>query len=268
MPTSRSAAVPIFMGLWTVLVLVGIGCVPESGGSSFQGAGVLRGFVTQVDAGGQTFSGGVEGVSVSVVGTDLKATTADDGLFIISGVPPGDNLVSFQFMSASAQLRVNVPESAEVNLNAVRIRDDKVEADDIDVIRHEPEDKDDRSGSGGGGNDDSGPGGGGDDDDGTDGDGDDDGGADDDGDDDDNPNGDDDPAQEGEEADQDGPIQSLSASAITMNGVTFAITGNTIFLDDDGQLTTLAAFAVGNLVDVEGRIVSGQLVAEKVEAEN
>ncbi len=59
------------------------------------------------------------------------------------------------------------------------------------------------------------------------------------------------------EVEVEGPIESLSATSITVLGITFSLDGSTAFLTDDNDPTTVAAFAVGTRVEVKGRSTGG-----------
>jgi hypothetical protein len=63
----------------------------------------------------------VEGLTVELVGTGLSTTTANDGLFIMSGVPAGDQILRFNMSGSSMDLALSVPANATVNLSTVRI---------------------------------------------------------------------------------------------------------------------------------------------------
>ncbi|MFN7950625.1 MAG: DUF5666 domain-containing protein [bacterium] len=66
-----------------------------------------------------------------------------------------------------------------------------------------------------------------------------------------------------------GVIEDLGTDAITVGGVTFAITGNTVWLDGTGSATVPSAFQQGDAVEVEGvRQADGGVVATRVKAED
>ncbi len=70
------------------------------------------------------------------------------------------------------------------------------------------------------------------------------------------------------EVEVEGPIEALSADAITVLGFTFAIDGATAFLNDDNNPTTAAAFSVGQRVEVKGRGPAGALRATRVKPDD
>lgn len=79
-------------------------------------------------------------VDVSVAETDLGSTTADDGFFIVSGVPPGNRQMVFARGGARGTLGLNVPPKSTIDLQNVRVRDGEAEADEIKIERHDEED--------------------------------------------------------------------------------------------------------------------------------
>jgi hypothetical protein len=140
------------------------GCVGGGGGGGVaESVATIRGTVASFEGG----SGA--NVDVSVAETDVGSTTADDGFFIMSGVPPGDRRVVFARGASSGSLRLHVPPRSTIELTNVRVNDGEAEPDDIDVKINEDDDSgesggdgegDDDSGAGGGdGDDNSGPGG-------------------------------------------------------------------------------------------------------------
>lgn len=72
----------------------------------------------------------------------------------------------------------------------------------------------------------------------------------------------------GGEVEVEGPIDAISATELTVLGISFAINGQTAFLDDDNNPTTAAAFAVGMRVEVKGRGTAGSLVATRVKPDD
>jgi|GEM_PF-3427263 len=70
------------------------------------------------------------------------------------------------------------------------------------------------------------------------------------------------------EVEVEGPIEAISADAITVLGFTFSIDGSTAFLDDDNDPTTAAAFSVGQRVEVKGRGPAGALRATRVKPDD
>jgi hypothetical protein len=61
----------------------------------------------------------VPGVRVSVKGTDLSSTTADDGSFVVSGVPAGSQTLEFSSGGGTASLTVEVPDNSTVQLTDI-----------------------------------------------------------------------------------------------------------------------------------------------------
>ncbi len=70
------------------------------------------------------------------------------------------------------------------------------------------------------------------------------------------------------EVEVEGPIEALTADAITVLGFTFAIDGATAFLNDDNDPTTAAAFSVGQRVEVKGRGGASALRATRVKPDD
>ena len=75
----------------------------------------------------------VAGVTITVQGTDLEATTADDGSFIISGVPGGVQTLLFTYNGITKSLDVTVPENGTIRLNDVDVGDDGVDVGSVEV---------------------------------------------------------------------------------------------------------------------------------------
>ena len=70
------------------------------------------------------------------------------------------------------------------------------------------------------------------------------------------------------EVEVEGPVEALTADAITVLGFTFALDGATEFLDDDNNPATAAAFSVGQRVEVKGRGAAGALRATRVKPDD
>ena len=129
----------------------------------------------------------VQGVSVSVSGTDLRSTTQADGTFVIFGVPAGLQTLIFSFNGTSASMVVDVParstielENVRVSTSGVSVRRINVEADDNDNGNDDNDDNgNDDNDNDGNGNDDNGNDDNGNDDNGNDDNGNDDNGNDD-----------------------------------------------------------------------------------------
>lgn len=94
----------------------------------------------------------VAGVSIRVAGTDLEATTADDGSFIISGVPAGEQTLIFSYGGTTASLAITVPDNATVRLTDVDVFNGSVDVNNVQVEVN----PDDSSSSNANGNDNSG----------------------------------------------------------------------------------------------------------------
>lgn len=92
----------------------------------------------------------VGGVLVQVRGTDRFTRTADDGLFVLAGVPPGRQVLDFSFSEETASLGLAVPDAATVDLGNVRIREGNVQTDPVRVTGGAGGGEDDRDGGGGG----------------------------------------------------------------------------------------------------------------------
>lgn len=75
----------------------------------------------------------VEGVTIRVAGTELVATTADDGSFIISGVPAGNQTLIFSYGSTTSSLDVNVPANATIKLRDLNVSSGSVDVGSLEV---------------------------------------------------------------------------------------------------------------------------------------
>jgi hypothetical protein len=64
---------------------------------------------------------GLGGVTVSVQGTDLSTVAAEDGSFVISGVPAGVQQLVFRYGDSTAYLSIEVPENATITLSGIEI---------------------------------------------------------------------------------------------------------------------------------------------------
>lgn len=73
---------------------------------------------------------------------------------------------------------------------------------------------------------------------------------------------------QGNEIEIHGLIQTISGTALSVNGSTFALTGNTVYRDRDNNTTTQSAFSAGQCVEVEGHSSGGNLTAEKVKMDD
>ena len=86
---------------------------PAAGGATVSGT-VAAGSAAQVLALGSVSAlGGVNGVRVTVAGTDLSTTTASSGAFSLHGVPPGRVLLNFQGSGVAGTLELSDVSAAE-----------------------------------------------------------------------------------------------------------------------------------------------------------
>jgi hypothetical protein len=79
---------------------------------------------------------GLGGVGVHMVGTDLRTTTADDGFFVMSGVPSGRQQMRFSFNGSDAYTDVEVPENSTVTLHDVRCVGSSVSVGHMEMKMH------------------------------------------------------------------------------------------------------------------------------------
>lgn len=79
---------------------------------------------------------GMGGVGVHIVGTDLRTTTADDGYFIMSGVPGGEHQMQFTFSGTNAYMMVKVPSDSTVTLHNVTCQGSTASTGHMDVQMH------------------------------------------------------------------------------------------------------------------------------------
>jgi hypothetical protein len=153
-------------------------CSGGGGGGVSGGAATVRGVVVTFDDGTTAFysprdvqdvaalprwfsslriintaCAGVGGVTVGVQGTDLVGTTDSEGFFIISGVPPGDQVLVFSRNGASSTLGLAVPANSSIDLGDVRISGGSATPGDVRVEIFE-DDADSNSNSGPGSGDD------------------------------------------------------------------------------------------------------------------
>lgn len=73
----------------------------------------------------------IGGVSVSIEGA--TAVTEEDGLFIISGVPPGEREIVFTYNGETVTMPIFVPENAVVKLEGVRVEGGQARVREIEV---------------------------------------------------------------------------------------------------------------------------------------
>lgn len=65
---------------------------------------------------------GMGGVGVRIMGTDHQTTTADDGFFIMSGVPGGSHQMQFSFNGTNAYMQISVPDDGTLYVNGIQCR--------------------------------------------------------------------------------------------------------------------------------------------------
>lgn len=70
------------------------------------------------------YAAGASGVSVSVQGTGLSTTTADNGYFIITGVPAGNHKLIFEFGGQTATFEITVGSNETIELSGIQIDSD------------------------------------------------------------------------------------------------------------------------------------------------
>lgn len=88
----------------------------------------------------------IGGVEVSIAGQ--TAVTEGDGLFVISGIPPGDYDIIFTFDGQTATMPISIPANATVKLDGVRIVDGQARVSEIEIDVDEDADSDDASDDG------------------------------------------------------------------------------------------------------------------------
>lgn len=152
-------------------------CSGGGGGGVSGGAATVRGVVVTFDDGQSAFysprdvqdagllarwlvlfpvasaHAGVGGVTVRVENTDLLGTTDSEGFFILSGVPPGDQVLTFSRNGTSSSLDVSVPANSSVDLGDVRVSGGRATPGDISVEIFEDNSNNDGSNSGSGNDD-------------------------------------------------------------------------------------------------------------------
>lgn len=151
------AAVAIVMGVLPLFT----GCGPGDSGSGPTGTSTVQGNVSSFTTGTALFlptqearglerflaglsdllvpsahAAGLGGVGVRIMDTDLQTTTADDGSFVMSGVPAGDHQMQFSFNGVNAYMNINVPENSTVSLHNVSCRGTVAAAGHMDVQMH------------------------------------------------------------------------------------------------------------------------------------
>jgi len=115
--------------------------VSFSAGSAFYAPSLpRRGFARAMHDLGNLFvpdaMAAAQGVTVRMIGTDLGTTTADDGFFVMSGVPAGDHQMSFSMNGMTAIMNVNVPENATVHMDDISIHGSSAHAGHMSVEMH------------------------------------------------------------------------------------------------------------------------------------
>jgi hypothetical protein len=159
LPFIRSAAFVCAAVSAAILVLF-TSC--ESGGDDSVAAGssTIDGYVTSFTTAGAVFlpatppsgfqrlleglsdlivpsaQAGMGGVGVRVMGTQLQTTTADDGYFIMSGVPAGHHTMAFTFNGAEAMMEVDVSENSTLTLHEVRCVPGSATAGHMQMTQH------------------------------------------------------------------------------------------------------------------------------------
>lgn len=80
------------------------------------------------------------GVTVTLEGTDLVATTDSEGHFVITGVPAGSYVLVLTYNGVTASYPITVPDNATVKIDdivvnngTVTVREIEIEADDDDA---------------------------------------------------------------------------------------------------------------------------------------
>ena len=121
--------------------LLAAGCLGGSGGGGgvVESAATIRGVVASFEEGDGA------NVAVSVTGTDLSSSTAGDGFFVLSGVPPGNRRVVFARDGTQGDLSLDVPERAIIELNNVRVRSGRAEPESVRVEVEDEDSLDDAS---------------------------------------------------------------------------------------------------------------------------
>lgn len=131
----KAAAMVLFAALWA-------GCEGGDGDAAGEsvGSSTILGTVESFDApavsaGMTPLAGAIvrSGIRVRLLGTELTSTTAEDGLFVMSGVPAGRHTLRFEYQGVGANYQLNVPEDAEVVMNRIRIRHEGVTCDSVQV---------------------------------------------------------------------------------------------------------------------------------------
>ena len=85
----------------------------------------------------------IGGVSVSIEGA--TAVTEEDGLFIISGVPPGEREIVFTYNGETVTMPIFVPENAVVKLEGVRVEGGQARVREIEIEVDDTSGSDDTS---------------------------------------------------------------------------------------------------------------------------
>ena len=167
------------MWLAAILSMPLMGCDGGGGGDGPSGSSTIQGNVNSIANGSATYRpasregwrgllgrmtdlvlprawAAVEGVSIRVVGTDLLATTADDGSFVISGVPAGQQTLIFSYGSTTSSLDVNVPANATVKLRNIDVSSGSVDVGNVEVEVEEDDDNGNGNANANGNDDDNG----------------------------------------------------------------------------------------------------------------
>ena len=140
-------------------------CGGGGGGDGGGGASTIRGSVNSFSGGGSLYvpraepsyrlasavadliellvpaaHAAVEGVLVSIAGTELQTSTADDGFFIVSGVPAGERVMLFALSDDVATLTLDVPPNAEIDLGQINISGGVATPSKIEITFFEDDD--------------------------------------------------------------------------------------------------------------------------------
>lgn len=95
-----------------------------------QPAGVKRLFAALSEiAVPSAHAAGMGGVGVRIVGTDHQTTSADDGFFIMSGVPGGNYRMQLSFNGTNAYMQISVPDDGTLYVSDIQCRGSQAYSD-------------------------------------------------------------------------------------------------------------------------------------------